>query len=66
MKPATSARILGAAMATVLLAGCWDSTEVNLHRPGEYKGESDPLLDQSATTRIDSLSERFQTVQRDR
>ncbi|MBF2761406.1 MAG: hypothetical protein ISN28_14305 [Ectothiorhodospiraceae bacterium AqS1] len=66
MKVATSARILGAVMATVLLAGCWDSTEVVLHRPGEYKGESDPLLDQSTTTRIETLNDRFQTGQMDR
>ena len=24
------------------LAGCWDSTEVVVHNPGEYKGEPDP------------------------
>ncbi len=66
MKLGTSAKILGVAMATALLAGCWDSTEVTMHRPGEYMGKSDPLLRQSATTRTDTLSERFETVQTDR
>ena len=48
------------------LAGCWDSTEVTVHNPGEYKGEPDPLLAQSASARSDSLSKRFQHVQVDR
>ena len=48
------------------LAGCWDSTEVTVHNPGEYKGEADPLLAQSASTRTDTLTKRFQLVQVDR
>ena len=48
------------------LAGCWDSTEVVVHNPGEYKGEPDPLLAQSASARSDTLSKRFQSVQADR
>ena len=48
------------------LAGCWDSTEVTVHNPGEYKGEEDPLLAQSASARSDALMKRFQTVQVDR
>ena len=58
-----------AAAAVVLaagLAGCWDSTEVTVHNPGEYKGEADPLLAQAASTRAEALSKRFQAVQADR
>ncbi len=48
------------------LAGCWDATEVTVHNPGEYKGEADPLLAQSASARTDTLTKRFQLVQADR
>ena len=48
------------------LAGCWDSTEVVVHNPGEYKGEPDPLLAQSASARSAMLSKRFQAGQTDR
>ena len=48
------------------VAGCWDSTEVTVHNPGEYKGEKDPLLAQSASARTDALMKRFQSVQVDR
>ena len=55
-----------AAVLAAGLAGCWDSTEVTVHNPGEYKGEPDPLLAQSASTRADGLNKRFQSVQTDR
>ena len=55
-----------AAVLAAGLAGCWDSTEVTVHNPGEYKGEPDPLLAQSASTRAGTLTERFQRVQSDR
>ena len=48
------------------LTGCWDSTEVVVHNPGEYKGEPDPLLAQSASARAGTLNERFQHGQVDR
>jgi hypothetical protein len=48
------------------LAGCWDSTEVTVHNPGEYKGEQDPLLAQPASSRTETLTKRFQLVQADR
>ena len=48
------------------LAGCWDSTEVTVHNPGQYKGEPDPLLAQSASSRAETLTKRFQLVQIDR
>ena len=53
-------------VAAAGLAGCWDSTEVTVHNPGEYKGEADPLLAQSASARTDTLTKRFQIVQIDR
>ena len=53
-------------VAAAGLAGCWDSTEVIVHNPGEYKGEKDPLLAQSASARTDTLTKRFQLVQVDR
>ena len=48
------------------LAGCWDSTEVTVHSPGEYKGQQDPLLAQGASARTETLTKRFQLVQVDR
>ena len=45
---------------------CWDSTEVVVHNPGEYKGEQDPLLAQAASARTETLTKRFQLVQADR
>ena len=48
------------------LVGCWDSTEVTVHNPGEYKGDPDPLLAQSASARSGTLTKRFQLVQIDR
>ena len=48
------------------VAGCWDSTEVTVHNPGEYKGAQDPLLAQSASARTETLMKRFQLVQVDR
>ena len=48
------------------LAGCWDSTEVTVHSPGEYKGQQDPLLAEGASARTETLTKRFQLVQVDR
>ena len=48
------------------LAGCWDSTEVTVHNPGQYKGQKDPMLAQSASARTETLTKRFQLVQVDR
>ena len=55
-----------AAVLAAGLAGCWDSTEVTVHNPGEYKGPPDPLLAQSASARAGTLNERFQRGQVDR
>jgi hypothetical protein len=51
---------------TVLLAGCWESPEITVAEPGKYKGKSDPLMQQQATARGDTLKKRFQLVQTDR
>ena len=55
-----------AAVLAAGLAGCWDSTEVTIHNPGEYKGPPDPLQAQSASARAGTLTERFQHGQVDR
>ncbi|MDH3691863.1 MAG: hypothetical protein OEU36_20675 [Gammaproteobacteria bacterium] len=48
------------------LSGCWESTDVTVHEPGQYKGVSDPLLQQSAASRAETLQQRFEMVQVDR
>ena len=59
-------RTAAAAVLAAGLAGCWDSTDVTVHNPGEYKGPPDPLLAQSASARESTLNERFQRGQVDR
>ena len=59
-------RTAAAVVLAAGLAGCWDSTEVTVHNPGEYKGPPDPLLAQSASARAGTLNERFQRGQVDR
>lgn len=62
-------RILTAATVAMLaigLTGCWESTEITIHEPGEYKGAADPLLMADTGARSEQLKERFQTVQVDR
>ena len=59
-------RTAAAAVLAAGLAGCWDSTDVTVHNPGEYKGPPDPLLAQSASARAGALNERFQRGQVDR
>ncbi len=62
-----------AALTTVVLAGavimsgCYESTDITVHKQGEYKGMEDPLLDAKSTAeREDVLQKRFQMVQVDR
>lgn len=51
----------------VALSGCYESTDVTVHRQGEFKGKNDPLLDAKATAeREEVLQKRFQLVQVDR
>lgn len=56
--------LLGAAL---LLSACYEDADVTMHEPGQYKGKSDPLLQQgNAEDRAETLAERFNTVQTDR
>ena len=48
------------------LAGCYETPEVIVYEPGEYKGARDPLLDQPAAERDQILKQRFELVQIDR
>ena len=59
-------RTAAAVVLAAGLAGCWDSTEVTVHHPGEYKGPVDPLLSQAASARSEPLAERLRHVQADR
>jgi len=61
------ARVLGLGLLCAAgLAGCWEDADVTVHEPGEYKGSEDPLLNQQASSRAESLEKRFQLVQTDR
>ncbi len=51
--------------STLLLAGCYEDTDVTLHQAGEYKGKSDEHA-LSAEAREERLKERFLAVQTDR
>lgn len=62
-KGALSVVVLVAALG---LGGCWESTDVTVHNPGQYKGPADPLLQQDAAAREQTLRERFELVQLDR
>ena len=49
------------------LAGCYESPDVTLHKPGVYKGDKDPLQAmQRSPEQQATLRERFDLVQRDR
>lgn len=62
----TAIQVLAVLGGTALLAGCYDSAEVTIHEPGEYKGTPDPLLKKDAESRASTLEERFNLVQTDR
>jgi hypothetical protein len=50
-----------------MASGCSDSQEVTLHKPGVYKGPTDPLVEKQATPQQqESLQARFKLVQTDR
>lgn len=51
---------------TLLLSACYESSDVTMHEAGEYKGESDPLMEADAESRAETLEERFDMVQTDR
>jgi len=48
------------------LAGCYETDEVTLHAPGQYKGPKDPLVEGKAPASDETLRKRFQAVQTDR
>ncbi len=53
--------------SAVIISGCYESTDVNAHKQGEYQGTPDPLLDAKSTAeREEVLQKRFQLVQVDR
>lgn len=50
----------------VVLVGCSESSSVTVHKPGVYKGASDPLLSANSEERANALSDRFTLGQLDR
>ena len=53
--------------AGAMLAGCYQSPGVTVHKPGVYKGERDPLLAlQRSPQQQETLRERFTLGQTDR
>ncbi len=53
--------------AFILLAGCSQSSDVTLHKPGVYKGPTDPLIElQKSPKQQEALLTRFNQVQTDR
>jgi uncharacterized lipoprotein YajG len=63
-KTAGSAVLL---MSLVLLSGCYEEPEVQLHQPGQYLGSKDPLLEIAGTAQQDErLAQRFKMIQTDR
>lgn len=55
-----------AGLIIVVLTGCYESSNVTVHKPGVYKGASDPLLSGNAEERAGSLNQRFKLGQLDR
>jgi type IV pilus biogenesis protein CpaD/CtpE len=63
VKPMIALAVLTAA----LLAGCYESPKVVLHKPGVYKGPTDPLVAKEATPeQQQKLLARFNQIQTDR
>ena len=51
----------------LIITGCAESDRVTVHKPGVYKGVTDPLLaKQQKPETAEKLKERFNTVQTDR
>lgn len=49
------------------LAGCYQSPEIKIYKPGVYKGGKDPLLEKERSPEQQAaLQKRFDLVQRDR
>jgi hypothetical protein len=55
------------AVGAVLLAGCYETPDVTLSKPGVYKGPVDPLVEkQGSAKQQEALVARFNQVQTDR
>lgn len=51
----------------VLVFGCTDPPSIEIHEPGEYKGQTDPLVQKSEhSEHQEALRERLRMVQTDR
>lgn len=56
-----------AAVVAAALAGCYESPDVTLAKPGVYKGPKDPLVEkQNDPKQQETLISRFNQVQTDR
>ena len=55
-------------LATVLLlTGCYEEAQVQVHQPGQYMGPQDPLLKLAGTAeQNERLAKRLQAIQTDR
>ena len=52
---------------SLIVAGCYESPEVVLHKPGIYKGARDPLLaKQRSEQQQETLRARVMLIQADR
>ncbi len=58
-------KLLSLMFAALLLSGCYEDTDVTLHKAGVYKGSEDKHA-MSAEERADVLKHRFNQVQTDR
>ena len=61
-----STLLLVMAVTILSLTGCWESSDITVHKAGQYKGGTDPLLSQNTASRTEALNKRFQLVQMDR
>lgn len=54
-------------LSLAVFGGCYESTDMNYHEPGVYKGRTDPLLNGlKRPEQQQRLVERFRKVQTDR
>ena len=52
---------------SLIVVGCYDSTDVIVHEPGIYKGARDPLLaKQQSAHQQERLRDRVMLIQADR
>ena len=59
--------LAGVGLSVACLAGCYQSPDATLYKPGVYKGVKDPLLaKEREPSQQKALLKRFDLVQRDR